>query len=63
MQLPRTDRQEKLQTIPFSVLSSSAQSMVQDFNFFLDQQPVSVSASNRLLAEPEKRKRGASSIC
>lgn len=31
---------------------------LQDFNFFLDQQPVSASASSRLLAEPEKRKRG-----
>lgn len=32
--------------------------ILQDFNFFLDQQPVSASASSRLLAEPEKRKRG-----
>jgi hypothetical protein len=33
-------------------------SILQDFNFFLDQQPVSASPSSRLLAEPEKRKRG-----
>lgn len=30
----------------------------QEINFFLDQQPLSTQASSRLLAEPEKRKRG-----
>lgn len=34
-------------------------SWTQDFNYFLDNQPVSASASSRLLAEPQKPKRGA----